>query len=388
MARIEQTIEVNVPARTAYNQLLRFEQYPRFMDDVKEVRQVDDTHLHWHTRSGNLDMEWDAEITQQVPDRCIAWRNTNGPRYEGKVELQEMQAERTRMTLTMECDPKQQVLAQHGNAETMIAQRAEHDLGRFKKFIEQVAHPSSEPRTKPREAREAREARDAREQGPVPNETEQRRTGGEAIGKTVGQTASERQEAARSGQAHAGGEEQQSSQAQRKQTAAGGAAQAGNGQAWLPDLLQVWSGPFTVMRRMSEDMDRFFERFMGAPALAGRAMQQAPGSWTPPVETAQRENRFIVCAELAGVKRDDVQVEINNDRLTIEGERHPEAPHAPQELRRSERAYGHFYRVIALPPGANAEAASASMQDGVLEITVPIESHRRHGRRLDIQTPH
>ena len=138
MARIEQSIEINVPVSTAYHQLTQFEQYPRFMEDVEEVRQLDDTHLHWHTKAGNLDMEWDAEITQQVPDRCIAWRNLNGPRYEGRIELRPTDKDRTEVKLTMECDPKQQILAQHGDAQKAIVERTEHDLARFKKFIEKL----------------------------------------------------------------------------------------------------------------------------------------------------------------------------------------------------------------------------------------------------------
>ncbi len=379
MARIERSIEVNVPVRAAYGELARFEQYPRFMDDVKEVRQVDDTHLHWHTRSGNLDMEWDAEITQQVPDRCIAWRNINGPRYEGRVDLHEVRTGCTRVTLTMECDPKQQVLAQHGDAVAMIVQRAEHDLGRFKKFMEQLGHETGEVSGRAGRAADAE---------PMQTEEDRLRTGGEIIGKTIPQTTQERYDAARTGT-----ERKPESRAQAQPPG----ARAEVRQAWLPDLFQVWDGPFTMMRRMSQDMDRLIERFMTAPALAARAAPAtgatgASGTgrttWTPPVETAQRENRFVVCAELAGVKRDDVLVEISTGRLTIEGERHPEAPHAPQEYRRSERAYGHFYRVIDLPPGANTDAASASMQDGVLEVTVPIERERVHGRRLNIQAPH
>lgn len=156
MTRIEQSIEINVPVGTAYRQLTQFEQYPRFMEDVEEVRQLDDTHLHWHTKTGNLDMEWDG--------------------------------------------------------------------------------------------------------------------------------------------------------------------------------------------------------------------------------------KFIVCAELAGVKREDVSVEVSGDRLTIEGERRQEPPHGPQEQRRSERSYGHFYRVISLPAGAQGEAASASLQDGLLEITVPLAEGGKNARRIEVQS--
>ncbi len=382
MARIEQSIEVNVPAHTAYHQLTQFEQYPRFMDDVREVRQLDDTHLHWHTKTGNLDLEWDAEITQQVPDRCIAWRNISGPRYEGKIELNETDPERTRLTVTMECDPKQQLLAQHGDAETMIAQRTEHDLTRFKKFIEKIGRETGEGRGKASDAK--------------PQEEQPAQADGAAVGKTVGRTASERDDAARSGrqQARPGGdgrdqEPQATPRAEQQEADRQPGQQPPSMQPWLPSLLQAWNQPFDMMRRMSEDMDRLMERFIGTPMHGLQAPRgTAASAWAPPVEISQREDRFVVCAELPGVKREHVQVEIKNGRLTIEGERHQEAPHAPQEQRRSERSYGHFYRVIALPSDANTDAASASMHDGLLEITVPVMRSGQHGRRLDIQSPH
>ncbi|HVL76051.1 MAG TPA: Hsp20/alpha crystallin family protein, partial [Noviherbaspirillum sp.] len=95
--------------------------------------------------------------------------------------------------------------------------------------------------------------------------------------------------------------------------------------------------------------------------------------------------KFIICAELPGVSLDDVNVEIKHDRLTIEGDRRPEPQHEPDEQRRSERSYGHFYRVVALPPGAQPEGASASMQDGLLEITVPLSAHPYQTRRIDVR---
>lgn len=136
MAIIQQSIEVRVPVHTAYNQLTQFEDYPRFMQDVETVRQLDDTHLHWEAKMSYQTMEWDAEITEQQPDRCIAWRNHGGPANSGRVEVQPLGDDQARITLTMECDPGQISSAQGGDGEAMMAQRLEQDLARFKEFIE------------------------------------------------------------------------------------------------------------------------------------------------------------------------------------------------------------------------------------------------------------
>src|SRR4051812_25720894 len=78
MERIEKSVEVHVPVHTAYNQWTQFEEFPRFMPGVKEVKQLDDTHVHWHAEIWGKDKEWDAEITEQIPDRKIAWRSISG----------------------------------------------------------------------------------------------------------------------------------------------------------------------------------------------------------------------------------------------------------------------------------------------------------------------
>ena len=106
MARIEKSIEVNVPVHTAYNQLTQFKEFPRFMEGVQEIKQLDDTHLHWHTKSDGHDKEWDSEITQQVPDQCIAWRNVSGPKNTGKIVLQPIAQDKTRVTMNMEVEPE------------------------------------------------------------------------------------------------------------------------------------------------------------------------------------------------------------------------------------------------------------------------------------------
>ncbi|HJV81202.1 SRPBCC family protein [Noviherbaspirillum sp.] len=136
MTRIQQSIEVGVPLHAAYQQLTCFEDYPRFMQDVDTVRQLDDTHLHWSSKLSYQTMEWDAEITEQQPDRCIAWRNTSGPSNAGRLELQAVGAAKARVTLTMECEPNTLLAAPDGNTEAMMAHRLEQDLACFKAYVE------------------------------------------------------------------------------------------------------------------------------------------------------------------------------------------------------------------------------------------------------------
>jgi uncharacterized membrane protein len=140
MATVQQSIEVKVPVHTAYNQLTQFEEYPRFMEDVESVRQLDDTHLHWTTKMANRPVEWDAEITEQEPDRCIAWHNTSGPTNAGKVEVQELGPDTAQVTFTLHSEPQQLPGSMSGYTEEELAQRLRQDLARLKDFIE--AHGS------------------------------------------------------------------------------------------------------------------------------------------------------------------------------------------------------------------------------------------------------
>ncbi|HEY0844296.1 MAG TPA: SRPBCC family protein [Noviherbaspirillum sp.] len=136
MATIQQSIDINVPVHTAYNQLTQFEDYPRFMEEVEAVRQIDDTHLHWKTVMSNRPVEWDAEITEQEPDRCIAWRNVSGPTNTGKVEVEPAGPDSSRVTLTIQVEPEQVPGSSADNGEQQMAQRLRLDLARLKEFIE------------------------------------------------------------------------------------------------------------------------------------------------------------------------------------------------------------------------------------------------------------
>ncbi|HEY8609077.1 MAG TPA: SRPBCC family protein [Noviherbaspirillum sp.] len=135
MSTVEKSIEVNVPVNTAYNQWTQFEEFPRFMEGITEVRQLDDTHLHWCADVGGKRKEWDAEITEQIPDKRIAWRSTTGAPNAGVVTFHHIDANTTRIMVQMDYDPEG-VTENVGDALGVFSHRVHGDLERFKEFIE------------------------------------------------------------------------------------------------------------------------------------------------------------------------------------------------------------------------------------------------------------
>lgn len=174
MARIQQSIEIGVPVHVVYNQMTQFEDYPQFLQDVEAVQQLDDTHLHWTTRMSNRTVEWDAEITEQQPDRCIAWRNVSGPQNAGKVEVQSTGADKARVTLTLEAEPAQVPGSPNGYGESEMTQRLQQDLARMKQFLESRGSETGAWRGEVHDARLASghaQTSDAAQQRPAPAQT-------------------------------------------------------------------------------------------------------------------------------------------------------------------------------------------------------------------------
>ena len=136
MPTVEKSVEVNVPARTAYNQWTQFEEFPEFMDGVKEVRQVDDTHLRWCAKVGGKELEWDAEITEQKPDQRIAWTSRGGEYNSGVVTFHRLTDDSSRVMLQLDYEPEG-VVENVGTAIGALDRRVEGDLKRFKDFIEE-----------------------------------------------------------------------------------------------------------------------------------------------------------------------------------------------------------------------------------------------------------
>src|SRR5688572_33187902 len=135
MEQVEKTIEVNCPISTVYNQWTQFEEFPRFMAGVKEVRQLDDTHVHWRAEIWGKEKEWDAEITEQEPDRRISWKSVSGAPNAGTVRFEPLSAERTRVRLVMAYEPEDTV-ENLGDALGVLSGTVEDSVEGFKKFIE------------------------------------------------------------------------------------------------------------------------------------------------------------------------------------------------------------------------------------------------------------
>lgn len=135
MSVIEKSIEINVPVSTAYNQWTQFEEFPKFMEGVTQVKQLDDTRLHWKAEIGGKAKEWNAEITEQIPDKRIAWRSRDGAKNAGAVTFHRLSDATSKVMLQLEYDPEGFV--EHaGDAVGVVSQRVLGDLERFKKYIE------------------------------------------------------------------------------------------------------------------------------------------------------------------------------------------------------------------------------------------------------------
>jgi uncharacterized membrane protein len=135
MPKIEQSIELDVPVSTAYNQWTQFEEFPSFMHGVQEVRQLDDTHLHWVAEIGGQREEWDAEITEQHPDERIAWKATSGKNNAGVVTFHRLDDRRSLIMLQLEWD-SEGLMEKLGSAIGQDDRQVKGDLERFKELIE------------------------------------------------------------------------------------------------------------------------------------------------------------------------------------------------------------------------------------------------------------
>jgi uncharacterized membrane protein len=135
MPCIQKSIEVYVPARTAYNQWTQFEEFPRFMEGVEKVEQLDEANLRWCAKVGGRSVEWDARITEQIPDKRIAWRSTSGAVHSGVVDFHRLSDESCQVSLQIDYQPEG-VLEHLGDAFGVVSARTEGDLRRFKEFIE------------------------------------------------------------------------------------------------------------------------------------------------------------------------------------------------------------------------------------------------------------
>ena len=135
METIEKHINVNEPFQTVYSQWTQFEEFPRFMEGVERVTQLDDTHLHWVANVGGKNVEWDATISEQIPDKRIVWYSDKGAVHSGMVSFNPVGPTITRVTLRIDYEPEGFV-EEAGDKLGFVTRRVEGDLKRFKEFIE------------------------------------------------------------------------------------------------------------------------------------------------------------------------------------------------------------------------------------------------------------
>jgi len=158
----------------------------------------------------------------------------------------------------------------------------------------------------------------------------------------------------------------------------------------LSPVLLPFASPFSLMRRLMEDLDGLIEGGSASPSgRRGASPARESGgvaamAWVPPLEVAERDGKLIVRAEVPGVSKDQLRVEIEDGQLVISGERTQDFEEKRGGIYRSERSYGRFTRSVALPEGADLEQTKASFSNGVLEITIPAPP-RPQGRTIEIK---
>jgi len=135
MGSITESIDVEVPVSTAYNQWTQFESFPHFMEGVESIRQEGETLTHWKIKVGGVTREFDARITEQRPDERIAWESLNGPRHAGVVTFHRLDEARSRVTAQIDIDPEG-LIEKAGDALGFVTHRTKGDLQRFKDFVE------------------------------------------------------------------------------------------------------------------------------------------------------------------------------------------------------------------------------------------------------------
>ena len=135
MGGVTESVDVAVPVRVAYDQWTQFEEFPRFMEGVSQVRQLSDTMTHWKTEIAGVKREFDAEVTEQVPDERVAWTSVDGTKQAGVVTFHRLDEGHTRVTAQMEFEPDG-LVERAGDKLGVVDRRVKGDLKRFKEFIE------------------------------------------------------------------------------------------------------------------------------------------------------------------------------------------------------------------------------------------------------------
>ena len=159
--------------------------------------------------------------------------------------------------------------------------------------------------------------------------------------------------------------------------------------AGTPSLFGGRSNPFDMLRRLDEDVDRLFQQIWGGgrSLMRGRGAD-APSMWMPQVEVREEGGRLHVCADLPGLKKEDVKLSVQGDQLVLQGERQSSREEGQQggSFYHTERSYGSFYRTIPLPEGVDPQTAQAEFKDGVLDVTFDApRTPQPQSRQIDIR---
>jgi HSP20 family protein len=152
------------------------------------------------------------------------------------------------------------------------------------------------------------------------------------------------------------------------------------------------ASPFALMRRFAEGMDRLFGDFrldasprLDFPFRGAGALAQAGAAWAPRVDVVEQGGKFVIRADLPGLTKNDVKVEVSDDAVAIRGERRQEKESKGKGFYHTERSYGSFYRAIPLPDGVDADQATATFRNGVLEVSMPAPTRSAKGRPVAIE---
>lgn len=141
MSRIVESIEVDVPVRVAYDQWTQFETFPRFMDAIEHVEQLDDETLEWTAVIAGVVERWRARIVEQRPDELVSWRSIDGARNDGEVRFEVIDPRRTRVTLELDVEPRT-LVEKAGDALGVVERQVKGDLERFRDYIESRGTPT------------------------------------------------------------------------------------------------------------------------------------------------------------------------------------------------------------------------------------------------------
>jgi len=351
-------IDVNASVHQVYKKLCEVEEYPRFLQDIRQVKRIDATHFLCDGKAFGQDMQWNVEITAQAAENYMAWRNSNGLIQSGRVNLQSLDNGKTHIKLLLDYDERDPSM------EPLIQARMEQDLARFKACVENE-FVDSERMSAGKENAQPHEPSHFGYSGAEGSDGQERAVMSGYAAGGEGWDGNEDPGLPVVVSAGRNTEEQEEYGAVPKEEASP-----------LPSAVQQKD---TTTQSGDEDTDRLI-------TLSDERQVHKEATWTPPFEISEQDNQVIICATLPGVTPEHVQVEIQHDKLVIEGDRYSYANQSQPAYPNEETSADHFYREVTLPLGAEPNAAVASLHDGLLEITVPISHTEKHARRLDIRS--